>query len=478
MAKTFYFYDLETSGFHPDTSRIMQFGGQRTDLDLQPIGNPHNILIKLSPDTLPDPQAVMVTGITPQKVNSEGVSELEFLDIFNKEVAIQDTIFVGFNNIRFDDEFIRFLNYRNFYDAYEWEWQDGRGRWDLLDLVRMTRALRPAGIQWPFDSSGSPTNRLELLTAVNNLSHLQAHDAVGDVMASIALARLIKSKQPKIFEYLFTMRTKQKVADIVDSNKPFVYTSGRYPSEFEHTSIAIKLANHPKYQMALVFDLRHDPTEFIGMPPELLAECWYRKKEDKGLRLPVKKLKYNTCPAVAPLNVLDDSAKERLNLDLELIENHHKILTKSLSFVDNIIKASEILDKQQQTRLFSEKKNVDSQLYEGFCDDNDRQIMRAIRVAKPQELLDFASSLHDSRLKTLLPLFKARNYPKSLTVEEQLDWDKHCNQLLIEGNESSVISKFFASIEELKTVYSGNPEKLYLLTELELYGQSLIPVAY
>src|SRR3990167_3378201 len=179
---TFYFYDLETSGFNPRTARVVQFAGQRTDMNLKPVGKPHNFYIRLSEDILPDPDAVLITGITPQKTHAEGMTEAEFLKIFSSEVAIADTIFAGFNTIRFDDEFMRFMQYRNFYDPYEWQWQDGRSRWDLLDLVRMTRAIRPEGIKWPFDSDGNPANRLELLASINKLDHANAHDALSDVL--------------------------------------------------------------------------------------------------------------------------------------------------------------------------------------------------------------------------------------------------------------------------------------------------------
>ena len=109
MAASFFFYDLETSGFNPRSARIMQFAGQRTDMDLKPIGEPVNCLIKLTPDVLPGPDAILVTGITPQKTLADGMTEAEFLRIFYEDVVKPDTIFTGFNNVRFDDEFMRFL---------------------------------------------------------------------------------------------------------------------------------------------------------------------------------------------------------------------------------------------------------------------------------------------------------------------------------------------------------------------------------
>lgn len=217
MAKgqqTFFWYDLETSGTDPRNDRIMQFAGQRTTLTLEPVGEPVNVLIRLSEDILPQPDAILITGITPQMTLADGITEPEFLQLFTKEVAIKGTIFVGFNSVRFDDEFMRFLHYRNFYDAYGWQWRDGRGKWDLLDVIRMLRALRPEGIEWPSDENGKSTNRLELLTKANGLDHEAAHDALSDVQASIALAKLVREKQPKLFEYLLMMRDKKRVAEL------------------------------------------------------------------------------------------------------------------------------------------------------------------------------------------------------------------------------------------------------------------------
>ena len=192
--KTFFFYDLETSGLNAREDRVMQFAGQRTSFDLEPIGKPVNILVKMTEDALPSPTAIMVTKITPQETLRDGITEAEF---------VPNTIAVGYNTVRFDDEFMRALFWRNFYDPYEWEWRDGRSRWDILDVVRLTRALRPEGIEWPFTEDGKPTNRLELLTKCNGLSHEHAHDALSDVYATIAVAKLIKEKQPSLFKFLF-----------------------------------------------------------------------------------------------------------------------------------------------------------------------------------------------------------------------------------------------------------------------------------
>jgi exodeoxyribonuclease-1 len=477
---TFYFYDLETSGVNSRDARVMQFGGQRTDMQLNPIGEPHNILIKLTPDALPEPDAVLITGITPQMTIADGITEAEFLKIFQTEIAVPDTIFVGFNSIRFDDEFMRFMNYRNFYDPYEWQWKDQRSRWDILDVVRMTRALRPDGIKWPVDSEGKASNRLELLTALNKLDHQNAHDALADVNATIAVARMIQQKQPKLFSYLLGLRQKSEIAKLVCGGESFVYSSGKYPSEFEKTTIVSMLHEHPKKQGAIVWDLRHDPAPFSKMSAMELAEAWkwkpYPKDGSKRApMLPAKTMQFNRCPAIAPISVLDDASIKRLKLDMSAIEANRKKLENYPEFTENILKALELMNKEQQSSFLASEQDVDAQLYDDFVPDSDKTVMSAIRAAEPKDFEELALKLRDERLKALLPLYKARNFPKSLSDTERQGWERFIENRLMKVGRPSRIEKYFARIEELKQSPRTNDNQRYLLEELELYGQSIMP---
>lgn len=475
--QTLYFYDLETSGINPRSSRIMQFAGQRTDIDLVPIGDPDNIIIKLSEDILPDPDAIMITGISPQQTLADGITESEFLDYFHKKIALKGTIFAGFNTIRFDDEFIRFTNYRNFYDAYEWQWQDQRSKWDILDVVRMTRALRPDGINWPFTSDGKASNRLELLTSVNRLDHFNAHDALSDVNATIAVARLIKQKQPKLFDYLLSMRDKNAIAKLVNSSEPFIYTSGRYSAEFEKTTVVISIASHPVQKGSVfVYDLRYDPAPFADMSPEQLAELMAKYKFEEGdLRLPVKQLQFNKCPAVAPMNVLDMASKNRLKIDTEIVNNNLQKLAKIEDFGDRIQEAVRINEKQRQQSIVSDINIVDNQLYDGFFNDYDKEKMRLVRESKQDQLADLSLDFADSRLGNLLLLYKARQFPSSLNIDEQSEWQTYKKQKILDGDQESPLVKYFSRIDQLSKQSGLTKNQQYLLEELKLYGQSIVP---
>jgi exodeoxyribonuclease-1 len=468
---SFYFFDVETSGFSARNDRIMQFAGQRTDLDLKPIGEPDNILVKMTPDVLPQPDAVLIHGITPQKTLMEGITEAEFAKYLTSKVFTPDTIAVGFNNIRFDNEFIRFTLWRNFYDAYEWSWKDGCSTWDLLDVVRMTRALRPEGIKWPFAPDGQPSNRLEYLTAVNKLDHADAHDALSDVNASLALAQLIKTKQPKLFNYLLEHRNKNKVATLITSGKPVVYTSGRYPGEFNKTTLAVMVAQKSDKSGALMYDLRIDPDEFRDLSAAELAKRWAARGPDAPY-FPIKILGYNKCPAIAPAEVLEaDDGYDKLKLHKAMAKNHLKKLQSATGFGDKLLEALELMWPKHQPELVADPLKVDGQLYDGFINGDDKTKVSVVRAAKAEELSDLNLNFKDQRLKLLLPLYKARNYPKSLTEPEQLEWEDFRQRKLVQTN---TMPDFFARLEEIAKTPGLDGEKQYLLEELNLYAQSLM----
>lgn len=474
MAQSFYFYDTETSGTWPSRDRIMQFAGIRTTLDLQEIGEPDDLLIALTPDVLPEPDAVLVHGVTPQLTIQEGVTEAEFCKYFQENIATADTIFVGFNSVRFDDEFVRYTLYRNFYEPYEWQWKDGRSRWDILDALRMMRALRPEGITWPFDGENRPTVRLELLTKANNLLHDNAHTALADVRATIAVAKLMQQSQPKLFEFLLRLRSKKEVQKIVESAQPFLYTSGKYSGDFLKTTVIAQLLKHPKRDAAIVYDLRFDPTPLFKLSVDELAQRWKAKRGDDVERLPVKTLQYNRCPAVAPLGVLDAQSQKRLGIDMSLIRNNYHMLKNEPEFLTRLGKALGILEEKQAQLALQTEAPVDEQLYSSFWNEQDKRILHMVHEHAPATLAELMPKITNARLHKLLPLYKARNYSNLLTPEERDAYEVYRQDVLLAGGEQSRLAKFFKRLEELSKIRLTTRDQ-YLLTELQLYAESIAP---
>jgi len=453
MATTFYFYDTETSGINARSQRVMQFAGQRTDMDLKVIGKPHNVLIKLTEEVIPEPEAIAVHGILPQQTLSDGLTEAEFVKLFQREVLDSDTIIVGFNNIRFDDEFVRHIMWRNLYDPYEWHWKEGRSRWDLLDVSRIIRALRPAGVKWPVDTKGKPTNRLVALSNENDLYHEDAHDALADVNATIELARLLKTAQPKMFNWLLKNKDKRSLSEYVNLKdpKPFIYSSGRYPSEYEKTTLAFPIAPGKEPDSLLVYDLRINPSDFIDLDiDELKKRVGFTAERDENINsLPVKKLALNRCPAIAPVEVLDSETEERIGLTESKAEEHAKILADNTSF-------GEMVRTIWEERAWPDQpKDVDFQLYgsdKPFIDDADKPKLSKLHEKEPDNLVGQQPQFVDERLDKMLIKFKARNYPDTMDLKEETAWQTYKKKRLNTGLPGQpTFEKFFERVENVRS---------------------------
>ena len=468
MATTFFFYDLETSGLSARDDRIMQFAGQRTNMDMEPIGEPYNLLVKLNDDTLPSPEALMVTGITPQQTQADGYTEAEFARILTEEIFTPDTITIGFNSIRFDDEFIRHLFWRNFFDPYEWSWRDGRSRWDILDVARMTRALRPDGIEWPVDAEGRATNRLELITKLNGIDHFKAHDALSDVEALIAVTKLIKDRQPQLYQYLLKMRDKNEVKKLVnlEEKQPFVYVSGRYEAEFHKATVAFPLTSGRNGNV-VVYDLRYDPAPFLKLSAQELADKFYAPWEERQaegfVNLPVKEMQYNRAPAVAPLGVLEqEDGWERIKIDKETIAKHKEILVSNPTFAENIRSIFEA------KRDFKQSTDPEAQLYDGFVGEGDKLRIEKVRNSDEVGLADFHPEFVDERLPELLLHYKARNFPKSLAEDEIEAWDAWRGARI-----NAALPEFVKSLQKLAS--TDDESKQFVLQEMQLWAESIVP---
>ena len=466
--QTFYWHDYETFGTVPARDRPSQFAGLRTDADLNPIGEPLVIYCQPALEILPQPGACLVTGITPQLCLKKGLPERDFIARIEYELSQSNTCGVGYNSIKFDDEVTRYALYRNFYDPYQREWQNGNSRWDLINLMRMARALRPEGVNWTDHEGGSPSFRLEHLTAANGIAHTDAHDALADVEATIALARIVKQAQPKLWEFSLKLRDKAFAASVVNvqTKQPFVHVSGRLQREHLYTAVMMPLAVHPTNKNQIIaIDLSADPQALLDLPAEAIAERVFTSAADlpKGVeRIPLKGVTLNRAPAVAPLNVLAPERAAELGIDLDRCQQHWQQLVQ----VQLAGKVQQVFAGQQ----FSKPDDADQQLYDGFISNSDKHLLADVRVASAEQLkqgLPFA----DARYRHLLFQYRARNFPASLTAEEQADW-----QLLqirrLQGCDGYLgYADYCAELARLKQTHANDATVLSLLQQLEVWGE-------
>jgi len=436
---TFYWHDYETFGKNPRWARPSQFAGVRTDVDLNIIGEPLAMYCQPATDTLPDPDACLITGITPQLCLQKGLPEPEFAKKILAEFSLPHTCGVGYNSIRFDDEFTRHLLYRNFYDPYEREWKNGNSRWDILDVLRLMYALRPGGIVWPqseeLADKGRPIFKLQALTQANNLQHESAHDALSDVLATIALAKKMKQAQPKLFDYALSLRDKKKVAELLDlvQHKPVLHVSSRLQWQHGYAALVIPLCKHPTNSNGIIcYDLSVDPAPLVNLSADEIAERVFSKQADlpAGIqRIPLKTIHLNKSPMVANLSVLDDEASQRLHIDRECCEVHWQ---KIMRVIDQICgKVVDVMSRDAWQDVVAVP-DPEFMLYQGFLSHRDRSLCEQVRCADAKTLSQQTFAFSDRRLAELLFRYRARNFPESLSKEESHQWEEFRFQRLNE----------------------------------------------
>ncbi|OOF51996.1 exodeoxyribonuclease I [Rodentibacter genomosp. 1] len=467
---SFFIYDYESFGISPSKDRPAQFAGIRTDADFNIIGEPVMLYCKQTNDYLPSPEAVMVTGITPQECNEKGIAEPEFAEKILAEFSQPNTCVMGYNNIRYDDEMTRYTFYRNFIDPYEYSWKNGNSRWDLLDVVRACYALRPEGIQWCFDEEGIPNFKLENLTKVNGIEHENAHDAMADVYATIAMAKLIKEKQPKLFQYFFENRGKKEVEKLINTAEmtPLVHVSGMLGNYRGNCTWIAPLAWHPTNQNAvIVCDLMGDIDNLLAKSADKLRDDLYTKKselEKRGVPLvPLKLVHINKCPIIAPAKTLLPENAKHLGIDRQLcLEN----LAKLRASFDIREKVADIFIEERQ---FEQSDNVETELYSGFFSHADKNNLAILRQLPAEKLAEHGLSFEDKRIPDLLFHYRARHFYKTLTRPEQIKWQKYRQRKLEQS-----AADFEASLQRLANENADNQENLALLQQVYEYGIKLL----
>ncbi|MEJ1376726.1 MAG: exodeoxyribonuclease I [Candidatus Sedimenticola sp. (ex Thyasira tokunagai)] len=468
MALSFYWHDYETWGIDPRRDRAVQFAGIRTDDELNVIDKPLTVFCKPSDDMLPQPGACLVTGITPQRAREEGVNEAEFFAMIHREMTRPGTCGVGYNSIRFDDEFTRYGFYRNFFDPYAREWQNGNSRWDIIDMVRLTHALRPEGIVWPTHDDGVTSFKLERLTTENGIAHEAAHDALSDVHATIAMAKLIKEKQPRLFDYLLPLRDKRKVGELLNLQKmePVLHVSSMYPAALGCIAMVVPLAKHPTNPNGvIVYDLRHDPAPLIELDQDEIAKRLFTAKDQlpEGVeRIPLKTIHLNKSPAVVPLNTMSDAVAERWQIDRDAGRRHLEQLRSASGLVEKIRSV-------HSAREFEPQTDPDQNLYGGgFFSKEDRKRMDSIRASEPAVLASLGISFDDSRLPEMLFRYRARNWPDTLSGGERAEWNEYRMVRLTEdqGGGSITLARFRSELAALMVDPANGERERAVLSQL------------
>ena len=482
MPASFYWHDYETWGSDPGVDRPCQFAGLRTDAELNQIGEPMAIFARPADDLLPQPDACLITGISPQRAEREGLPEAEFARAIQRELAVPDTCGAGYNSLHFDDQVTRQLFYRNLLPPYAHAHSNGNSRWDLIDALRLAHALRPDGIQWPEREPGVTSFRLEHLTSANDIPHAGAHDALADVRATIGLARLLKRAQPRLFDYALTLRDRDTVDRLIDRGRPLLHVSQRYPAALGCIApVAVVAAAEDNPKQRWCFDLRSDPALLLDLSVEEIRARLFTRTEDlpEGVeRIPIKGLKTNGVPMLAPLATLSDTAAERWRIDPAQVAAHAEVVRRHAGEIAAKVRAV------QRREPGGGSQDPEQMLYTGgFFPPADIREMARLQGLAPPALAAEQPRFADARLATLLFRMRARSWPETLTEAEREDWDAWRFERLTDpaAGASIGIEAFEARIAELRAELAdgavADAARLRLLDDLAAWGERLMDAA-
>ncbi len=457
---TFLWHDYETFGLQVRRDRPAQFAAIRTDAELNEIGTPIMLYCQPAPDFLPDPQSCLITGITPQLCLERGIPEYQFAAAIEAALSEPGTVGVGYNTIRFDDEITRFMFWRNLIDPYAREWKNRCGRWDLLDVVRTAYALRPDGIEWPRHDDGRPSFKLEHLTAANGIGHTTAHDALSDVRATIAVARLLRTRQPKLFDFCFALHKKDRVAAEIGLpvHRPFLHISGMVPAERGCMAMMWPLAVHPTNKNEIIaWDLAADPSELFTLDAEAIRLRMFSKADalPEGVsRLPIKTIHLNKSPVVINnLKTLSAEMAERWGIVTDTIMAHAAIAAAAPD-MHAIWRAVFHRDAEAAP-------DVDEDLYGGFVSNDDRRLLDQLRTLSPAKLAAAQPAFSDPRLTELLLRYRARNFPDTLSETEAEQWEAYRIAKLFDGvGGGRNIDMLFGEIDALSETADERGEEI------------------
>ncbi|MDT0594194.1 exodeoxyribonuclease I [Glaciecola petra] len=474
MATSILWHDYETWGVRPSVDFPAQFAAIRTDSDLNIIENSPiiNWACKVPHDYLPHPEACIVTGLSPLVINQTGMSEPFFADKIHQQMSQANTCVAGYNSIKFDDEVTRHLFYRNFYPVYDREFKNDNTRWDIIDLVRACYALRPEGINWPLYEDGRPCFKLEQLTAANDITHASAHDALSDVYATIAVAKLIKQKQTRLYEFYWQLRNKHIVNRYLQRYQQtiLVYVSGYISAKSGCCTLIMPICPHPKNKNAtLCIDLNRPIDAFLANDAETLSQLLFHKSEQVNTekRPSIYSVAANKCPFVAPLNTLNPQQSEIFKLDIEACKQNFEMLQNASNLVSLC---------QQVFNVNIEKEtnnNVDQGLYTtSFPQPADTNLMKTVRHTEPEQLIALQGKFENEIYNKILFRYRARHFPHLLAMDEIDKWQQHLQFRFSVGKKEECLSleEYLNSIEELMAQYQQNPKKIGLLNKLKRYA--------
>ena len=458
------FYDFETCSSNVSYGQIIQAAAVLVNDDFQELDR-YEGRCKLSPGIIPEAMALIVNKTTPKILKETNLSHYQMvrqmMEKFNKW---KNSIFIGYNSINFDEEFLRRTLFKNLDYPYLTV-TNGNERADLFGLARASHLYYPNCIKTPISDKNNPVFKLDKLAPMNGIKHNDAHSAISDVLATVELAKLLSKTAPNVWKASLMTTNKDKTLQIIKNELMFCTDFFYYGKSFPY--VLTFVCEHPQWGYPMCFDLKLDPKYYFNLSTDQL------KKELKKTPKVIRTIKHKKHPIIM-------NASYGMNFD------HYKELGPKLKERANLIRENKdfasrvslVLDEEAR-----EKKDLDSQedvyaeesIYKKFTTKEDNAIMPAFHKADWKEKFLILQKFKDERLRYFGKKILYEESPESLPKEEYDSIHKEIAARVLSANKEkwNTIPRTYSEIDTLRNKFKDDKEKLKALNEINLYIEDM-----
>jgi len=459
------FYDFETCSSNVSYGQIIQAAAVLVNEDFQELDR-YEARCKLSPGVVPEAMALLVNKTSPKILKETNLSHYQMVrQLVKKFKEWKNSTFIGYNSINFDEEFLRRTLFKNLEYPYLTN-TNGNERGDLFSLARACHLYYPDCIKTPISDKNNPVFKLEKLAPMNEIKHDDAHSAMGDVLATIEIAKLLKNKAPNVWKSSLMTTNKDKSFQLIKNEQLFCTDFFYYGRSIPF--VLTFVCEHPQWGYPMCFDLKTDPSYYFNLSTKEL-----KKELDKKPKV-IRTIKHKKHPIIMnpSYGINFDNYKQ---LGIDKLRERAKLIRENKEFTK---KVSSILDEDAR-----EKQELDSQLdiyaeesiYKRFTPSEDNKIMLEFHNAEWKDKFLTLQKFKDERMQYFGKKILYEESPQSLPENEYKSIHKEIASRILSSNEEkwNTIPRTYNEIDTLRNKFKDNQAKLKALEDINSFVEEI-----
>ena len=463
----FVFYDFETNSSNKQFGQIIEIGAILTDDDLNELDRYESGICRLSTGIIPEAMSLIVSGISPKRLKESNLSHYEMIKQFVEKLKQWGKVtYIGYNNLEFDKIFLSNTLFQNLYYPFA-STTNGNKEGDLMNLARAANSYYPNTLKNRINKKGNLEYKLDTMAPLNGIKH-KAHQALGDCLATLEIARIIKKKAPSIWTSSLLTINKEESLKLIKSEKLFCANEFLYGKSKEF--VLTFVCEHPIYKSwTSNFDLAADPNIYMDMPIEVL------KKELKVSPRVLRTLRANKHAIIMNPSYIDCFEKYKI-LGISKLMERADIVRKNENFIEKVElilrdEAEEKAQTKSQEDLYEEET-----LY-NFPPPEDNKILNGFHEAAWDKKLAYLQKFKDKRFQYFGKKILYQEKPDLLPKDDYDEIHEVTKKRVLSTADEKIntIPRTMKEIDDLRVKFekSKETEKLKMLEEINVYIEEL-----